>query len=133
MRHRGVEDRVAARGRRGGKERTHQHAVETARVLNQISPDFIRLRTFVPKINTPLLKEVMDGTFEMLGPHEVLRETAEIIKRLDVNSYLASDHYTNYINVEGRLPDARERMLQDIETALRKTEDQFRPFFVGDQ
>ena len=29
----------------GGKERTREHAVETARVLNQISPDFIRLRT----------------------------------------------------------------------------------------
>ncbi|MDX2511584.1 MAG: radical SAM protein [Desulfobacterales bacterium] len=117
----------------GGKERTHQHAVETARVLNQISPDFIRLRTFVPKKNTPLLKEVMDGTFVMLGPHDVLRETTEIIKHLEVNSYLASDHYTNYINIEGQLPAAKERMLQDIEATLQKREDQFRPFFVGDQ
>ena len=33
----------------GGKERTRSHALETARVLNDISPDFIRLRTFVPK------------------------------------------------------------------------------------
>jgi len=117
----------------GGKERTHEHAVETARVLNRISPDFIRLRTFVPKINTPLLKEVMDGTFEMLGPHGVMRETAEIIRRLDVNSWLASDHYTNYINIEGRLPAAREGMLQIIEAALEKSEDRFRPFFVGEQ
>jgi len=117
----------------GGKERTRQHALETARVLNQISPDFIRLRTFVPKINTPLLKEVMNGTFEILGPHDVLRETAEIIKRLEVNSYLASDHYTNYINIEGQLPAARECMLQSIEAALQKSEDQFRPFFVGEQ
>lgn len=88
----------------GGKERTREHAVETARVLNQISPDFIRLRTFVPKKNTPLLKDVMDGTFVMLGPHEVLRETADIIKRLEVNSYLTSDHYTNYINNDERFP-----------------------------
>ncbi|MBN2426940.1 MAG: radical SAM protein [Deltaproteobacteria bacterium] len=117
----------------GGKERTHQHAVETTSVLNQISPDFIRLRTFVPKINTPLLKEVLDGTFEMLCPHDVLRETAEIIKRLNLNSYLTSDHYTNYINIEGQLPAAKEPMLQSIKAALQKSEDQFRPFFVGDQ
>jgi radical SAM superfamily enzyme YgiQ (UPF0313 family) len=117
----------------GCKERTRQHAVETARVLNQVSPDFIRLRTFVPKINTPLLKEVMDGTFEMLGPHDVLRETAEIIKRLEMNSYLTSDHYTNYINIEGQLPVAKEQMLEIIEAALQKSEDQFRPFFVGEQ
>ena len=117
----------------GGKQRTDQHAVETAKVLNRISPDFIRLRTFVPKINTPLLKDVMDGTFVMLGPHEVLRETAEIVKRLEVNSYLTSDHYTNYINIEGQLPAARERMLQTIEAALKKSEEKFRPFFIGEQ
>jgi hypothetical protein len=107
--------------------------VETAKVINQISPDFIRLRTFVPKKNTPLLKDVMDGTFVMLGPHEVLRETAEIVKRLEVNSYLTSDHYTNYINIEGQLPAARKRMLQIIEAALQKSENQFRPFFIGEQ
>lgn len=117
----------------GGIERTHQHAVETAKVLNQISPDFIRLRTFVPKKNTPLLKQVMDGAFIMLGPHEVLRETAEIVKRLNVNSYLTSDHYTNYINIEGQLPNAKQRMLRIIETALQKNENQFRPFYIGDQ
>jgi radical SAM superfamily enzyme YgiQ (UPF0313 family) len=117
----------------GGKERTRQHAVETAKILNQISPDFIRLRTFVPKINTPLLKDMMDGTFVMLGPHEILQETVEIVKRLQVNSYLTSDHYTNYINIEGQLPAAKERMLQIIEAALQKSESQFRPFFVGEQ
>lgn len=117
----------------GGKQRTRQHAVKTARILNQISPDFIRLRTFVPKINTPLLKDVMDGTFIMLAPHEVLRETAEIVKRLEVNSYLTSDHYTNYINIEGQLPAARERLLQIIGAALQKSENQFRPFFIGEQ
>jgi len=117
----------------GGKERTRQHAVETAKVLNQVSPDFIRLRTFVPKVNTPLLKDVMDGTFAMLGPHDVLRETAEIIKRLEVKSYLASDHYTNYVNIEGQLPAAKERMLKSIDAALQKSENQFRPFFVGQQ
>jgi len=117
----------------GGKERTRQHAVETAKILNQISPDFIRLRTFVPKINTPLLKDVMDGIFVMLGPHEILQETVEIVKRLEVNSYLTSDHYTNYVNIEGQLPAAKERMLQIIEAALQKSESQFRPFFVGEQ
>jgi len=117
----------------GGKERTRQHARETARILNQISPDFIRLRTFVPKKNTPLLSDVMDGTFAMLGPHEVLRETSEIIKRLEVNSYLTSDHYTNYINIEGQLPAAKERMLQIISLALQKSETLFRPFYVGEQ
>jgi hypothetical protein len=69
----------------------------------------------------------------MLGPHDVLRETAEIIERLEVNAYLTSDHYTNYIELEGQLPAAKKRLLQTIQAALIRGENQFRPFFVGEQ
>lgn len=117
----------------GGRERTIPHAIETARGLNQIEPDFIRLRTFVPKINTPLLDDVQNGSFKMLGPHEVLKETALIIENLQVSSYLTSDHYTNYINLEGRLPDKKADMLEKINSALKKDEQTFRPFFVGSE
>lgn len=117
----------------GGKERTDEHARETAKVLTEISPHFTRLRTFVPKIDTPLLEEVRKGDFEMLGPHGILRETAEIIKNVESSTYLTSDHYTNYIDLEGRLPDDRRKLLNRIAEALEREEKEFRPFFVGDQ
>ncbi|MFW5854099.1 MAG: radical SAM protein [Thermodesulfobacteriota bacterium] len=116
----------------GGKDRTREHALHTAEVLNQIEPDFIRLRTFVPKVDTPLLKEVQDGPFRMLGPHEALSETALLIEHLQARSYLTSDHYTNYINLEGRLPQDRPRLLKQIRSALARPESDFRPFFIGD-
>jgi len=115
----------------GGRVRSASHARETVKVLNEISPDFIRLRTFVPKINTPLLKEVEAGSFHMLGPHGVLLETRTLVTDLQVASWLASDHYTNYIHIEGRLPDDKCRMLQTIDNALKREENTFRPFFVG--
>jgi radical SAM superfamily enzyme YgiQ (UPF0313 family) len=115
----------------GGKARTDVHARETARVLNEIVPDFIRLRTFVPKINTPLLAEVQTGTFQMLSPHEVLREAALLIKELQATSYLTSDHYTNYVNLEGKLPEEKKRLLDKISIALKQDETSFRPFFIG--
>ena len=40
----------------GGKDRTLNHADATAGVLNAINPHFIRLRTFLPKINTLFLQ-----------------------------------------------------------------------------
>jgi len=115
----------------GGKERTDSHARETAKVLNEIVPHFIRLRTFVPKVDTPLLAEVKNGSFQMLSPHEVLKESALLIKKLHASSRLASDHYTNYINLEGKLPEAKKRLLDKINTALKQDEASFRPFFVG--
>lgn len=117
----------------GGRERTESHARETAEVLNRIEPDFIRLRTFVPKINTPLLENIRAGSFQMLGPHEVLQETALFIRNLNASAYLASDHYTNYINIEGRLPEEKTRLLDEIASALKRKESSFRSFFVGDQ
>ncbi len=117
----------------GGRERTVPHAEETAKVLNKISPDFIRLRTFVPKINTPLLEDVNRGVFQMLGPHEVLEETAMLVKNLSVSSRLVSDHYTNYINIEGKLPEEKDKLLEKIKTAMKMDESAFRSFFVGTQ
>lgn len=117
----------------GGKERTVSHAAQTAMVLNAINPDFIRLRTFVPKVNTPMLEDVQAGAFTMLGPHEILQETETLIKELGVTSQLTSDHYTNYINLNGRLPDDKQALLQQLEIAMRRSEESFRPFFIGDQ
>ena len=115
----------------GGRKRTIFHAKETAKVLNKIAPDFIRLRTFVPKINTSLLDDVQNGIFEMLGPHEVLKETLSLIKDIRVSSYITSDHYTNYINLEGRLPEEKERLLNEIGESMERDEKSFRPFFIG--
>jgi radical SAM superfamily enzyme YgiQ (UPF0313 family) len=117
----------------GGKERTEAHALETARALNVINPHFIRLRTFLPKINTLLLHQIRKGQFQMLSAHEVMTETRQIIEHLDVTSMIYSDHYTNYVNVYGRMPEDKERMLQVIDGALEEDESQFRAVYVGTQ
>jgi len=117
----------------GGKDRTKAHAQETARIINAMAPDFVRLRTFVPKINTPLLRDVQTGRFVMLSPHEVLKETREFLKGITVATMLTSDHYTNYINLCGQLPDDKARLVQEIEDALTWDPSAFRPFFIGTQ
>ena len=115
----------------GGQERSLDHAKETAAVLNQIEPDFIRLRTYLPKLNTPLLDEVRNGTFQMLGPHDILKETATLLEEITASSYLTSDHYTNYVNLDGRLPEEKTRFLELIQVALKRDESEFRPIYVG--
>jgi len=115
----------------GGQERSLPHAKETAAVLNRIEPDFIRLRTYLPKMNTPLLSDIQNGSFKMLGPHDVLKETATLLEEISVSSYLASDHYTNYINLDGRLPEEKQRFLELIRMAQKRDESEFRPTYIG--
>lgn len=117
----------------GGTTRSEEHALATAKVLNQIQPHFIRLRTLVPKINTPLLEDVKQNRFQLLSPHGVLKETRMLISELTAHSYLTSDHYTNYLNLEGRLPEEKQSLIARIDLALRKPESDYRPFFIGNQ
>jgi radical SAM superfamily enzyme YgiQ (UPF0313 family) len=117
----------------GGRDGSETHARETARVINQMQPAVVRLRTFVPKINTPLLVEVQAGRFEMLGPHQVLSETVALLEGITIPTQVASDHYTNYLEVAGHLPEDRDAMLEALRRTLKRDESTFRPFFIGTQ
>lgn len=112
----------------GGKERTREHALESARTLSAISPDFIRLRTFVPVPGTPLYEDYRQGQFQLLSPHEALREVRLLVEKLHCeNSMVLSDHVSNYWDVQGLIPRDREQMLADIDQALQIDEKRFRP------
>lgn len=117
----------------GGKKRTKEHIEETVKVLNIIDPDFIRIRTFLPKINTPILEEIKNGKFQILSPHEILNETYNFIKDLKVTSQVYSDHYTNYIMISGKLPEDKGYILNEIKNYLDKDESYFREIYIGTQ
>jgi radical SAM superfamily enzyme YgiQ (UPF0313 family) len=116
----------------GAKERWKEHAENSARVLSAFSPDFIRLRTFAPERNTPILEEIRAGEFQYLTPHEALMEIRVLIKNLNCNnSMVLSDHISNYWNINGRIPDDRDKMLAEIDKALTIDESRFRTPNLG--
>ena len=118
----------------GGRAKAEQHAKNTARVLNEIDPHYIRLRPFVPRPNTPAFDEYQRGDFQLSSPHELLRELRTMITALTVTSRLCFDHMRNaWYEKSGRLlftqdyegyklPEEKERVLQLIEEGLRVRE-----------
>jgi radical SAM superfamily enzyme YgiQ (UPF0313 family) len=115
----------------GGRDLSRRHAQATASALNEIEPDFVRLRTLVPKVNTLLLHQIRKGSFEMLGPHGVLREARTLLEGLTARTELRSDHYTNYVDLRGQMPRDRQKLLDRVDEALSRDEGCFRPMFVG--
>jgi radical SAM superfamily enzyme YgiQ (UPF0313 family) len=119
-----------------GPEHSLAHAHATARVVNQINKAghlTLRLRTLVPKKNTLLLHQIQRGRFTLCTPKQVIAELTDLVKRLNGPLNLFSDHYTNYLNLEGRLPCDRDRLFSFLEQASRLPREAFRPDFVGNQ
>lgn len=102
----------------GGEKKWKQHAEGTAKVLNQISPHFIRIRTYVPTPFSPLWDKVQGGSFELASAETILMEQRRLIELLQVTSEYLSDHISNYVPVYGELPKDQAAMLQTIDRAL---------------
>jgi hypothetical protein len=99
----------------GGKKMWREHAVETARVLNQIDPEFIRVRTLTVKEGMPLYDDVQSGAFVRSTDEELVEEEKLLIENLDCHAYFVSDHITNLLQeIEGKLPDDKDKMLAVI-------------------
>ena len=102
----------------GGEKKWKQHAEGTAKVLNQISPHFIRIRTYVPTPFSQLWDKVQGGSFELASAETILMEQRRLIELLQVTSEYLSDHISNYVPVYGELPKDQAAMLQTIDRAL---------------
>jgi radical SAM superfamily enzyme YgiQ (UPF0313 family) len=110
-----------------GVERWRQHAEGSAAVLNSASPDFVRLRTFVPALGTEWCERWQRGDLTLLDAHQALRETRLLVESLDGPTVLLSDHMSNFLDVHGRIPADRELMLEAIDEALDWPVEKFRP------
>jgi biotin synthase-like enzyme len=116
----------------GGKQLSKEHAIETARVLNEINPDFIRLRSLVMREDLLLNKKLQDGEFELPTEDRVVEEIRELIERMEVSSYLKSDHIANLLSeIEGQLPQDKEKMLTIIDKYLALPDEERLNFRVG--
>jgi radical SAM superfamily enzyme YgiQ (UPF0313 family) len=104
----------------GGKSMWREHAVETAKVLNQIDPDFIRVRTFQALRVMPIHRKIEAGELELMSDDEIVVEERLLIENLDgISSYFASDHSLNLLEeLDGKFPEAKGKMLAVIDRYL---------------
>lgn len=112
----------------GGKHSLEEHVVESARVCNEVNPDFIRLRTLVVQHGSLLEDKMISGDYKPTSPIEKLKEVRMLIENLEVSQCkLASDHFTNniwvdnkvvYRGVYGMLPQEKQDMLDILDYTL---------------
>ena len=117
----------------GGKELWKEHAEDTARVLNAIDPNFIRLRTLSVVPGCPLQEDLQSGDFTLLSSEELAREEQLLIQGLEgISSTIVSDHITNlFQEIEGKLPETKEAMLAVLDRFFSLSEEDKINYIVG--
>lgn len=105
----------------GGKELWEEHAIETARVINAINPDYFALLTLLVEEDAPLKHMISKGRFELLTPEEVIQETYLMFKNLELNQCtFRSNHPSNYLPLAGELNRDKGNILRQLEEALNQ-------------
>jgi hypothetical protein len=100
----------------GGKDLSTLHAKHTAAVLNEIDPEFIRLRTLTVNSQVPLSEDIARGSFIRATDEEIVRELRLFIEKLDLHSILVSDHVSNLLpEIEGKMPGDKYKLLAVID------------------
>jgi radical SAM superfamily enzyme len=117
----------------GGKLLSTENALQTADALNQINPDFIRLRTLAMASGAPLSEQYHKGLFDKLGEVDTARELLTWLENLDgITSTIRSDHVLNlFSEVDGKLPEDKEKMMQPIQNFLELAPYEQMLFCIG--
>jgi radical SAM superfamily enzyme YgiQ (UPF0313 family) len=101
----------------GGERWSKEHAEETAKVLNQINPQFIRFRTLQVRRDTDLYEMMERGEFKPIGDEGILKEIRIFIEHLEgIESTIVSDHILNLLEeLEGTLPEDKGKLIAIID------------------
>ncbi|NLM44038.1 MAG: B12-binding domain-containing radical SAM protein [Clostridiales bacterium] len=104
----------------GGKKLWKEHAVESAKALSKMKPDYLGLLTLMVEPGTKLYDDVEKGQFQLLTPQQVALETLELLKNIDAEGCVfRSNHASNYLSLKGTLNQDREMLIKQLNEAIK--------------
>ena len=104
----------------GGKEHSEKHVRDTIKALNKMQPRYLSFLSVMLIPGTPLYKECKEKRFKELNPRELLAEAHGIIKGLELEKTIfRSNHASNYLSLEGRFPQDKNKLLNILDLAIR--------------
>lgn len=104
----------------GSKDGGRQHAVDTAKILTDMDPDFVGALTVMLVKGTPLYEEWRSGAYPLPDAFHCIEELGIIIANVRLtNCFFTSNHASNYLSLRVRLPEEREKALALIGAVLK--------------
>ena len=102
-----------------GRERSLEHARATGEALSSIDPNYVGVLTLMIYPGTQLAAQVNAGRFELLTPHEMLKELREMLSNTNMTRGLFfANHASNYLPLRVKMPADKEKAIQALDNAL---------------
>ncbi|MDP6118931.1 MAG: radical SAM protein [Planctomycetota bacterium] len=117
----------------GGTALWEEHATETARVLNEINPDAIRVLTIGVKHGSGLERQMEEGTYKLQTEKNIIEEQRLLIESLDgITSYYVNHHGVDLLmEARGQFPKDKPRLLAIMDRYLNMPEDERTNYTLG--
>jgi len=113
----------------GGRKHWQENAVESARAVSQMNPNYLSALTLTVIPGTPLAADLRAGRFEMPSPEEFALELRLFLEHADVKATVfRSNHASNYVPLGGRLPADKARLIAQLGAAI--SSHRFKPEYL---
>ncbi|WNC70542.1 radical SAM protein [Thalassotalea psychrophila] len=107
----------------GGPEYSHQHALNSAKLMNSAQPDYLSTLVVSFPFGDLKFSENFNGKFRQLNQLELFQEMDVLLSNLSLKrTIFRSDHASNYLVLKGVLGKDKERMLQQVKQAITSPE-----------
>jgi radical SAM superfamily enzyme YgiQ (UPF0313 family) len=111
-------------GLAGKGEASNRHALATAKICNEMKPQYLAALTVTPVQGTVLHKQVQQGSFELLDPFETLEEMKQIFENITIdNLKFVGTHASNYLPITGTLQKDKQKMIKMVDEVLNSRDE----------
>lgn len=118
----GIETSIMIINGLGGAKYSHQHATNSAKIINQINPKYLSTLTLSFPFGENHFKERFKGEYIPQTVVELFEELKQFLLLTDLNNVIyRSNHVSNNLILEGVLSKDKQKLIIQIEKAIMET------------
>lgn len=107
----------------GGKKYSEQHAINSAKLVNEIKPEFLSTLVLSYPYGEDHFINKFNGDFIKMTKMDLIKEMKTLIEKTELeNTVFRSDHASNYLVLKGNLSRDKKEMLNRINQVLENPE-----------
>lgn len=105
----------------GGPKYSKQHAINSARLMNEAQPNFLSMLVLELPMGDDKFAKNFDGEWRKLDKNELFEEMHAFVQHLELDKTIfRSDHASNYLALKGTLGKDKQKLLDILDTAINQ-------------